>query len=80
LRGLSPYNGLFLPSGVLRLTAGQAVVRPGTGGRAVLVWNNGILEFWNDGIRKKHPKKGFDQFSRNIPLFQHSNIPICNMH
>jgi hypothetical protein len=36
----------------------------------------GILEFWNDGIRKEPPQKGFDQFSRNLPLFQHSNISI----
>jgi hypothetical protein len=36
--------------------------------------------FWNDGIRKEHPKKEFNQFLPNIPLFQHSNIPICIMH
>jgi hypothetical protein len=54
----------------LRLTAEQDFARPGTGGQAVLTWNNGILEFWNDGIRKEHSQKGFDQFSRNIPAFQ----------
>jgi len=30
--------------------------------------------FWNDGIRKEHPKKEFNQFLPNIPLFQHSNL------
>jgi len=58
-----------------------------------VIWDNGILDFWNDGLRKEHPKEEFNPF---FPIFHYSssavvaigyygevgysNTPICNMH
>jgi hypothetical protein len=53
---------LSCSAGFLRLTAEQDFATSGTEGQAVFVWNNGIWEFWNDGIRKEHPQKEFNQF------------------
>jgi hypothetical protein len=40
--------------------------------------NNGIVEKWNDGWKdRKHGIMGIKEiFQPNIPLFQHSIIPI----
>ena len=58
------------------------------------LWNNGILEYWNDGFFNKQyfpimffhtlipDNKAFSHFSRThfsvIPLFQYSNYPRAN--
>jgi len=54
--------------------------------------NNGILEYWNNGILEDWKNKIFIRIERmenylgiaylkepNIPIFQHSNIPIYDI-
>ena len=37
-------------------------------------WNNGILEFWNDGFKETRIQNAF-YFMSNIPTFHYSIIP-----
>jgi hypothetical protein len=45
-------------------------------------WNDGIMGSWNDGFKVRKPFCG-TLIARllvvvpNMPLFQHSNIPVC---
>jgi hypothetical protein len=39
--------------------------RPAIGGRGQEDWNNGAMEYWNDGLGDRPPS----------PVFQHSSIP-----
>jgi hypothetical protein len=40
-------------------------------------WNDGVVEDWNDGFnRKEQIETSFGCIFSNIPLFQHSIIPI----
>jgi hypothetical protein len=37
-------------------------------------WNDGIVEYWNNGFTFHFIEK--IGFSTNIPLFQHSDLPV----
>jgi hypothetical protein len=45
-------------------------------GSLLLDWNTGLMEYWNDGLRRIKGKNPYFQLLiPTIPIIQHSNIP-----
>ncbi len=51
--------------GFRRRFMAASMKRPALGGRGQEDWNNGTMEYWNDGLGDRPPS----------PVFQHSSIP-----